>query len=154
MKKIELGQAIAIVANVGVIAGIVFLGIEIRNANTHARTSTILSVIELQSDWLYELSLDEESSEIYLKGMAGFDALSPEERGRFDLLIRSYLMRLESGRQAQSFGLGPEGSTFEERIVTDLVSKHGFIEWWNSANLDLIPGPMRALIASTVAQVE
>ncbi len=33
MKRIELGQAISIVANIGVIAGIVFLGIELRQNN-------------------------------------------------------------------------------------------------------------------------
>ena len=33
MKKIDLGQAITILANVGVIAGIVFLGIELRQNN-------------------------------------------------------------------------------------------------------------------------
>ena len=33
MKKIDLGQAIAILANVGVIAGIVFLGLELQQNN-------------------------------------------------------------------------------------------------------------------------
>ena len=33
MKKIDLGRAIGIVANIGVIAGIVFLAIEVRNAS-------------------------------------------------------------------------------------------------------------------------
>ncbi len=33
MKKIELGQTIAILANVGVIAGILFLAIELRQNN-------------------------------------------------------------------------------------------------------------------------
>jgi len=33
LKKIDLGQAISIVANLGVIAGIVFLGIELRQNN-------------------------------------------------------------------------------------------------------------------------
>ena len=33
MKKIDLGQAIGILANVGVTAGIVFLGMELRQNN-------------------------------------------------------------------------------------------------------------------------
>ena len=33
MKKIDLGQAITILANVGVVAGIVFLGLELRQNN-------------------------------------------------------------------------------------------------------------------------
>jgi len=34
MKKIELGQTISILANLGVIAGIVFLGLELQQNNT------------------------------------------------------------------------------------------------------------------------
>ncbi len=34
MKKIDLGQTITILANVGVIAGIVFLAVELRQNNT------------------------------------------------------------------------------------------------------------------------
>ena len=33
MKKLELGQAVSVLANVGVIAGIVFLGIELQQNN-------------------------------------------------------------------------------------------------------------------------
>jgi hypothetical protein len=38
MKKIDLGQALGIVANIGVIASIVFLGAELRQNNAIART--------------------------------------------------------------------------------------------------------------------
>ena len=44
MKKIELGQAITILANVGVIIGIVFLAIEVRHASDATRLQTIEGV--------------------------------------------------------------------------------------------------------------
>ena len=37
MKKIDLGQMITILGNVGVIAGIVFLGLELRQSNEQSR---------------------------------------------------------------------------------------------------------------------
>ncbi len=37
MKKIDLGQTISILANFGVIAGIVFLGLEIRQSTAVAQ---------------------------------------------------------------------------------------------------------------------
>ena len=40
MKKIDLGQSIQIIANIGVIAGIVFLGLEIRQMNQKIRDNT------------------------------------------------------------------------------------------------------------------
>jgi hypothetical protein len=39
MKKIDVGQAIAILANIGVIAGIAFLALEVRNSVTGNRSA-------------------------------------------------------------------------------------------------------------------
>jgi hypothetical protein len=69
MKKIDLGQTISIVANIGVVAGIVFLGIEIRQ-NTQALeaeayrelTDSIRGINELRFSGA-DLSLDSDPSE-------------------------------------------------------------------------------------------
>lgn len=50
MKKIDLGQAIGIVANLGVIAGIVFLAIEIRQNNSQLAAQTQNTLFELRAD--------------------------------------------------------------------------------------------------------
>ena len=64
MKKIELGQTIAIVANLGVIAGIVFLAIEIEQNTAmieaemrQSRTETAVSMTQalFNSDYLPEI---------------------------------------------------------------------------------------------------
>ena len=46
MKKINLGQTISILANIGVIAGIVFLGIELRQNNQLLHAEAIGTVLE------------------------------------------------------------------------------------------------------------
>ena len=43
MRKIDLGQTFQILANVGVIAGIVFLGIELRRNTDAMRSQTVHS---------------------------------------------------------------------------------------------------------------
>ena len=50
MKKIDLGQAINTLANVGVITGIVFLGFELRQNQTVGRAATRneISVLNIQ----------------------------------------------------------------------------------------------------------
>lgn len=48
MKKIDLGQMLTILANVGVIAGIVFLGMEIRQAN---RIALVTAEYELRNNF-------------------------------------------------------------------------------------------------------
>ena len=70
MKKIDLGQTITILANVGVIAGIVFLGIELQQNNellvvqaemamSDVRANTILADV-VQEPELIELMLKDE----------------------------------------------------------------------------------------------
>lgn len=48
MRKIDLGQTLTILANVGVIAGIVFLGMEIRQAN---RIALVTAEYELRNNF-------------------------------------------------------------------------------------------------------
>ena len=45
MKKLDLGQTVSILANLGVIAGIVFLGIEIRQNNYLLETQSISEIV-------------------------------------------------------------------------------------------------------------
>jgi hypothetical protein len=52
MKKIDLGQTIGIVANIGVIVGIVFLTLEIRQNNLLMRSQTRSQISQSISDML------------------------------------------------------------------------------------------------------
>ena len=71
MKKIELGQAIGIIANLGVIAGIIFLGVELRQNNAF-----------LQAQAGYALSQNRANNNELLKSSPQFAALLVKlERG-------------------------------------------------------------------------
>ena len=52
MKKIDLGQTVSIMANLGVIAGIVFLAIELRQNNVLMRSQTRSEISQSISDFL------------------------------------------------------------------------------------------------------
>ena len=66
MKKIELAQVISILANIGVIAGIVFLGIELqqtqRGMQAQAYQARAFDVIA----WQFEVAKDEDLRRIWL----------------------------------------------------------------------------------------
>ena len=49
MKKIDLGQTIAIIANVGVIASLIFVGIQVQQGATATRSATVL---QLKDSWV------------------------------------------------------------------------------------------------------
>ena len=80
MKKIDLGQAITILANVGVIAGIVFLAVEL-GQNTQAirltaSQSMASELAEFNRGWT-----NPDMARIRLKiDTEGYDSLSPLER--------------------------------------------------------------------------
>jgi hypothetical protein len=60
MKKIELGQTIGILANIGVIAGIVFLGYELRQNTSVALATASQNMANAESELLQQLFDDPE----------------------------------------------------------------------------------------------
>jgi hypothetical protein len=82
MKKIDVGQMIVVLANLGVIAGIVFLGFELRQTRIALQDSSHLSTAELSQtsfDRLWEPGF----AAINQAGMKDFSSLSDTERSQF-----------------------------------------------------------------------
>ena len=91
MKKIDLGQTIQIVANIGVIAGIVFLAFELRqnNALLTAQSSHAL----LSTKFEYRARIIDNTNgfaEILQKRRSGAQ-LSPVERSRLNIFAHDLL---------------------------------------------------------------
>lgn len=72
MKKFDLGQAIQLLANIGVLAGIIFLAFELRQNNEFARaearnamTQSIYTLLEMQQDprWIAALERADEGQD-------------------------------------------------------------------------------------------
>ena len=97
MKKIDLGQAITILANIGVIAGILFLAVEVRQnqesldeANRINRVGTLTEAVENFNAWRTMLLQDAELNRIWNAGLSSAE-LDSGDRGRFDLVCQSIL---------------------------------------------------------------
>ncbi len=71
MKKLDLGQTVGILANIGVIAGIVFLGLELRQNNelleTEARQGLMQNRLDANRAW----AADENMMQLRLKAHDG-----------------------------------------------------------------------------------
>ena len=96
MKKVDLGQSIGILANVGVIAGIVFLVIELQQNNelleAQARSERNQRVMDLRSDIYSNPVL----AEILVKARNG-ETLTEVEQLQADF----YALRRINGLEAQ-----------------------------------------------------
>ena len=91
MKKLDLGQTISIVANFGVIAGIVFLGIELRQNNEYLAAQASLAQFSIERDRRSRF-IDNTNgiNELLVKQFAG-QPLTPAESLRLDMLSNEIL---------------------------------------------------------------
>jgi hypothetical protein len=87
MKQINVGQLISILANVGVIAGIVFLALELQQNNSFLQSDAEYRVMQNRMLFNTELLDDADLLAAYRKAEAG-ENLSEIERQRLSLLYR------------------------------------------------------------------
>lgn len=145
MKKFDWGQTIAIVANVGVIASIVFLATEMRDNAYRASVESVQAIWSQYVGWQNQIATDDAMAEIYEKGLADFELLSPIQQARFDSLMRSYLRIVAQGLQARRRGVidGSQGRPQDRQIESDIL-RHldydGFRQWWSTADRRGISG--------------
>jgi len=94
MKTKELGQAMQVLANVGVIAGIIFLGYELRQNNQQLSAQARSNYYAGRSEFQRSLASDPALSEFILKKMSGVE-LTPQERFRLERLANSVFVMWE-----------------------------------------------------------
>ena len=91
MKKLDLGQTVSILANVGVIAGIVFLGLELRQNNSLLTAQSAYALLNTKFEYRARL-IDNTNgfAEIFQKRNSG-EQLTPVERIRVNLFAHEIL---------------------------------------------------------------
>ena len=91
-----LQETAQILGGIGVIASIVYVGIQIRNNARALRAATYqqLSVISLQG-WL-SMGHNGETTGIMLRGMDDFSALNRVEKARFRFIVMGYVKGFEN----------------------------------------------------------
>lgn len=101
MKKISFAQAVTILANVGVVIGLVFLTLEIRQNTAQMRTQGAYSVFESAETLNQAIYLDEEFADLLYRGEESFNTLDPLEQSRLttyffsEIHLAEYILSLE-----------------------------------------------------------
>ena len=130
MKKIDVGHAIAVLANIGVLAGIVFLAIELRQ-NTVAVRSEASQGIQGQIADVYSLMATDRIADIYRRGAVDPDQIDPTERVIFNAFVSKMLVSYEN-----LFALVAEGSYDESRargywqLLRNVLQYEGTRQHW------------------------
>ena len=130
MKTIDLGQTIQVLANIGVIAGIVFLAFEIRQNTAAMRSATIQDIAR----WSYDnVSLETTSPELRAAIRANCtDTDTPDQR---QLLFSYYVgaMRIQMNRFLQSqLGTIDEQTAFAIGGTGGPYTRPYFVEFWSN----------------------
>lgn len=89
MKKIDITQMINMLANLGVIAGIIFLGYELRQNNEQLSAQSRFNYYQTRVDFFRENAIDEEFVAVWRKAGTDLESLTPIERGRVGSYARA-----------------------------------------------------------------
>jgi len=116
MKKIDLGQAIGILANLGVLVGILLLVYELAQSREMMRAQTRNSVAEMVVNLLALEASDPGIAELQVKRRAG-EPLTAVEGERFDVLQAAYWRYRENVHYQYRNGLHDEDEYLALRAV-------------------------------------
>jgi len=142
LKKIDLGQTITILANVGVIAGIIFLGVELRQNNELMAAEARFNRVMMSNEGWRSLAENGDLTELRVRAWNN-EALTEAEQIRVDAAAMRVLVNMEwmyrelpadspernymRDQLRSSFSRGPTtGSVWEERKA---AFDPGFVQW-------------------------
>ena len=127
----ELGSLGEFVAAIATLATLIYLALQIRRNTTATRAMSYQSVTDARNLVNLSITQNSELSRIFLAGSADREALSPEDRLRFDFTCLSYLHVVETMHYQASSGTGEQSLLkAEERSLRDLMSVPGIRAWW------------------------
>ena len=134
----KLNEWLTLLANFGVVIGIVFLVIEVRQNQAAIEESNLINRVQARSmeidqfnDFRAFVSQSEELSRIWVEGIAGQE-LDAVERARFEMLCLSNVW-ISVGAYERSLLLGRPGvADGTVRIRADMLANSpGFRNCWN-----------------------
>ena len=126
MNRETLNWWLTLLANLGVLGGLVFVGLEIQQNTSQLRTEASYSITESVNDLNAAIYGDPNLAEIVMRGEADLAALTPLERRQFDVYQFSRLNIAEYVEDLAMEGVS-EGVNFEyvEWIVRDFTTQEG-----------------------------
>ena len=96
MKKIDLGQMIQILANIGVIGGMLFLAYEIRQNTATLQSSSFEDYTHGTIEFLMELASNPDLNEVWRDYAEGDANLSDSDQARALFMVRAQWFRYQS----------------------------------------------------------
>jgi len=127
----EVSQVSQTLGSVAVVASLLFVGFQIRQNTKATRAASHHAVSEALNRLNILWARNREITRIWLSGLNDRSALTPEERWRFDSMVRAYLHVCETMYTQADLGAGDFGIVAaEENGIKTVFSSESVREWW------------------------
>jgi len=131
MTLADISQISQSIGSAAVIASLIFVGVQIRQNTKATRAQSHHAVSEALNQVNLLWARNSEAARIWLLGMSDRRALTPEDRWRFDSMMRAYLHVCETMYTQAGLGAGHFGIVVaEEGGIKTVFSSDGVREWW------------------------
>ena len=140
MKLDRLNALLTLAANLGVIGGIIFLGLEIQQNTRIIQAAAIQDSTNVARQQILMFAADAETNRIAMIGSQDPAKLSPEEKQRFFWINRSFWLGMQGLYRQWDMGVLPdeEWGVFN-RVICNNHSSVGDRVFWPDNKKTLIP---------------
>jgi len=150
LKKLDLGQTITILANVGVVAGIIFLAFELQQNNDQLQSQTRANLYRMQAEIQRDIFTNVGGVTDLLVKAQGGQQLTAVELNRL-AAFRGYVLRTIEFM----FREDSEGSRESaDWMVIAFVSIPGFREFWEQTKISRDPDFVSFIEDNVVSQLD
>ena len=127
-----LGVVSQLVAAAGIIVSLFYLAQQIRQSTRATMSATYQSIVANVTSAARAVIDNADMAEIFVKGADDPDALSPEERARFNLLASSWFRHYDGLYTHYCTGMLEEQQLEAfRRYLTTVVRIRGMVVWWH-----------------------
>jgi len=129
----HLADIADLLAAIGVIGSLVFVGLQIKRNARETRMANFQAVAVRATTWAREVAASTYLSQLYANGLNDYTVLSQEDRIRFNMLMMSILLIVElfyiqQQRRLQSMIEGDP----PHKLLLRLIGHDGFVTWWRT----------------------
>jgi len=127
MKRTDLGSLVTVAANIGVIVGIIFLGVEIRGNTMATQAANIQFAAEMDQSSLISIGSNSEVSRIWSAYLSAPETLTDAERIQGNYIFAALVRRLENVLLQYELGtLSEEGWQSRQALFEGMASTPGY----------------------------
>ncbi len=137
MELDKLNRWLTLAANIGVIAGIVFLAFEVQVNSSAIRSATIQAITDASANSLRSLASDPVMAQLRLDGDKDLSSLSDLQAYQYHVYYRQHWLRFQNIFFQRRFGVLEEGvwGTYARIICTDIKTEGIRANWPNHAEV-------------------